>query len=234
MTAPRATRAMCSLVLAIGVVYAGVVDGAGREVTFQAADGRTVTGYLAEAGTRPSPAVVLVPMLGRPKDDWEAIAQRLADANVTALAVDAGSSQLAVDPEAAAALSRDVNAAVTYLASTGATSIGVAGASFGATVAVLAAANDARIRAIALVSPSLDYRGIRMEGALRQFGDRPALLLASLEDPYAARSVKELAQAGPGPRELRWSEVPAHGTVLLSRDADLVRSLVEWFGVTLR
>ena len=55
---------------------------------------------------------------------------------------------------------------------------------------------------------------------MKQYGGRPALLLASLKDPYAARSVRELAGSG-GPRETQWSETPAHGTVLLSREPDL-------------
>lgn len=226
----------CSFVLCvIGLCVA--VDGAGRDITFKADDGRTINGYLVEAATRPSPAVVLVPMLASPRDEWHAVAQRLADANITALAIDLPGQLMPAEADAAAGWSRDVRAAVAYLASRAdirTEAIGVGGASFGATLAALAAANDPRVRAVALVSPSLDYRGVRIEGAMRQLGERPALLLASLKDPYAARSVKELAQGGPGPRETRWSETPAHGTVLLSRDPDLVRSLVEWFEVTLR
>jgi dienelactone hydrolase len=230
-------RAIWSLSLVLIVVGLRVVDGAGREVAFKSDDGRTVTGYLAEAAARPSPAVVLVPMLGSPRDEWQSVAQALAEGEVTALTIDLPGQHLPGDSAAAAAWSRDVTAAVSFLTSRADVrpgAIGVAGASFGATLAALAAAGDPRIRAIALVSPSLDYRGVRMEGAMRQVGDRPALLLASLQDPYAVRSVKELALAGSGPRETRWSETAAHGTVLLSRDPDLVRSLVEWFEVTLR
>ena len=65
---------------------------------------------------------------------------------------------------------------------------------------------------------------------MRQYGARPALLLASAHDPYAARSARELAgKDAPGPREVRLSEVSAHGTLLLAQDADLVRGLIEWF-----
>ena len=84
-----------------------------------------------------------------------------------------------------------------------------------------------------LVSPSLDYRGVRIETALRQYGARPALLMASLRDPYAARSVRELTREAPGPREARWAESRAHGTALLASEPDLVRALVEWFQRTL-
>jgi acetyl esterase/lipase len=111
--------------------------------------------------------------------------------------------------------------------------IGIAGASLGANLAAVAAAAEPAVRALALISPSLDYRGLRIEEPMRGYGARPALLMASLQDPYAARSVRELAQDAPGPREQRWSTIPAHGTLLLQRDADMVRSLVEWFQQTL-
>ena len=68
---------------------------------------------------------------------------------------------------------------------------------------------------------------------MRQYGARPALLAASLKDPYAARSARTLAHEPPGLRELRWSDEAAHGTELLARDPDLGRALVEWFQRTL-
>ena len=68
---------------------------------------------------------------------------------------------------------------------------------------------------------------------MKQYGNRPALLLASLKDPYAARSVRTLAAGAPGLRETRLGETPAHGTVLLGREPDLAATLVEWFQRTL-
>ena len=62
---------------------------------------------------------------------------------------------------------------------------GLAGASIGANLAVLAAADDPTVRSLALLSVGLDYRGLRLEAALKKFGARPALLVASQEDPYA-------------------------------------------------
>jgi dienelactone hydrolase len=207
------------------------VHAAGRIVSFRAEDGRTINGYIVEAAARPAPAVVLVPMLGRPKDDWQGIAQRLSEVNVTALAIDLPGEYAPADGRELAGWSRDVSAAVAYLAARPDVrpgSIAVAGASLGANLAALAAAAAPQVRGAALVSPSLDYRGVRIEAALRQLGERPALLIASLRDPYAARSTRELSQVGPGPREIRWSEAPAHGTVLLSRDPEMARALVDW------
>jgi alpha-beta hydrolase superfamily lysophospholipase len=222
----------------LGVVAAAVpVGAAGRAVSFRALDGRTVSALLFEADARPAPAVVLVPMLGRPKDDWQAAGDRLAAAGISALAIDLPGQGLPGDAGALAAWNNDVRAAVGFLAGrpndVRAGSIGIAGASLGANLAVLAAAADPSVRSLALVSPSVDYRGVRIEQPLRQYGARPALLVASVHDPYAARSVRELADDPPGIRQMRWSETAAHGTLLLARDPDIVRSLVEWFQQTL-
>ena len=211
------------------------VKAAGRAITLRTTDGRTVAGLLMEASARPAPAVVLVPMLGRTKDDWQAVAQRFADANITALAIDLPSAS--PDPAELSGWPLVVDAAVAYLAvrpgEVNPAAIGVAGASLGANLAAVAAATNPAVRSLALVSPSLDYRGVRIEPSLAQYGARPALLMASLHDPYAARSVRTLAQDAPGPRQMRWSTTAGHGTVLLSRDPDLVRSLIEWFQLTL-
>lgn len=212
------------------------VSAAGRTVTFRATDGRMLVGVFIEAPRRPAPAVVLVPMLGRSKDDWQGVAQRLAEANISSLAIDLPGSALPGEAPALVAWHADVRAAVEHLSSRpdvrpGA--VGVAGASLGANLAVLAAAADPRVRSLALVSPSLDYRGVRIETPMRQYAARPALLIASLRDPLAARTVRELTKAPPGPREARWADSPAHGTMLLAREPDLVRALVEWFQRTL-
>jgi dienelactone hydrolase len=212
-------------------------DAAGRVVSFRTEDGRQLSGLLMEADQRPAPAVVLVPMLGRPKDDWQAVAQRLADGRISALAIDLPGTAVPEDPGSVSRWVNDVRAAVGFLAGQPgqfrSASLGIAGASLGANLAALAAATEPSVRSIALISASLDYRGVRIEAAMRTFGARPALLVGSVRDPYAARTMRELAKDAPGGRELRWSDVPAHGTLLLARDGDLVRSLVEWFQLTL-
>jgi dienelactone hydrolase len=212
----------------------GFLRGGNRNVSIRLDDGRTVAALIYEASRRPAAAVVLVPMLGRPKEDWRPLAERLSDADITAVAIDLPGQSVPADPAELAAWHTVIGGTITYL--TGrpdvrAYAIGVAGASLGANLAVVAAAADPRIRSLALVSPSLDYRGVRIEAAMKEYGDRPALLLASLRDPYAARSARELAATGS--REMQWSETPAHGAALLAREPDLNRSLVEWFRRTL-
>ncbi len=68
---------------------------------------------------------------------------------------------------------------------------------------------------------------------MKKYGGRPALLVGSTKDPYAWRSIRQLSTIGPGTREVRLTDAVAHGTVLLSRDPDLIAALVDWFKRTL-
>jgi dienelactone hydrolase len=231
----RGTLVVITLVL-IGLAQPQP-EAAGRVVSFRLADGRMVSGLWMEAQERPAPAVVLVPMLGPPRDEWQVTAQRLAEVNINALAIDLPGSALPGNPAELARWHEAITAAIAYLAGHPADvrpgAIGVAGASLGANLALVAGAATPAVASLALVSPSLDYRGVRVDSLLSQYGGRPALLMASIHDPYAARSVRTLAQDASGPREVRWSSIAAHGTVLLSRDPELVEALVEWFQRTL-
>ena len=223
-------------VVAALVCAATSVEAAGRAVSFRADDGRMINALAFEPSQRPSAAVVLVPMLGRPKEDWDAVGQRLADANIMALAIDLPGLSDPGDSKVLGAWSGDVHSAVIYLLSRSDVrpgGIGIAGASLGASLAALAASGDPVVRSLALVSPSVDYRGVRIDAAMKQYGGRPALLVASARDPYAARSARELAKDPPGTRETRFSEIAAHGAALLARDGETVRALVEWFQRTL-
>ena len=97
---------------------------------------------------------------------------------------------------------------------------------------VLLASSDPSIASLALLSPSLDYRGLRIEAAARKV-TRPMLLVAADDDPYASRSARELQKAGGGPRELLILKQAGHGTAMLGRDPTLAGALVDWFRRTL-
>lgn len=225
------------LLLALLVAAAaGDASAAGRAVTIRAANGRTIGATLTEAAQRPSAAVVLVGMLGRPKDDWDGIAQRLADGNITALALDLPGQVIPDDPKALAAWADDVRAAVDFLQGRPETrpgAVGIVGASLGASLAAWAGATSGNVRGMVLVSPAMDYRGLRLEPPMRQLAGRPLLMVASQQDPYAARTVRDLMKDAPPGREAQWSDVAAHGTLLLSREPDLVRVITEWLQRTL-
>jgi pimeloyl-ACP methyl ester carboxylesterase len=111
--------------------------------------------------------------------------------------------------------------------------VAIVGASLGASLAVLAAADIPSVRGVVLVSPAADYRGVRLDGAVRKYGARAMLLIASSEDPYALRTVRGLVSDATSGREQRLSSVAAHGTILLDRDPDVASALVDWLRRTL-
>jgi pimeloyl-ACP methyl ester carboxylesterase len=201
-----------------------------RRVTIRADDGGAVAGAYYEPSRRPAPAILLLHMLGRSHADWDSAAEDLADAGFAVLALDFRSGQ------DAPSLLRDVRAGKAFLRERSEIlqgRVGIAGASLGANVALLDAADDPGVASVALLSPGIDYRGLRTEGAMKKYAGRPALLAASTKDPYSWRSVRHLSTIGPGTREMRLTEAAAHGTALLSRDPELIRSLVDWFRRTL-
>jgi alpha-beta hydrolase superfamily lysophospholipase len=217
-------------VAALLVLSAVPSAAAGRAVTFTAPDGVPLSGMLYEATDRPAPAVVLVHMLGRSKDEWASLAERLQQAGVTALAIDLrGHGQSGGNGSELPLMVGDVHAAVSWLATRpGVRIVGLAGASLGANLAAIAASDAAAVRAVALLSPSLDYRGIRLDAAvLRKLSDRAMWFAASAHDPYALRTVRELTSEQPG-IEQRVSNARAHGTRLLVDDPELARALVDW------
>jgi acetyl esterase/lipase len=219
-----------SFFLVVLLILPGTEAEAQRRVAFRAGDGAPLSAAYYEASQRPAPGIVLLPMLRRSHADWDFAASQLAEAGFAVLALDyRGGEEIgayALDVRAAKAFLRERPEVI-------AARIGIAGASIGANLAVLDAAEDPGVVSIALLSPGIDYKGLRTEAAMKKFGRRPALLAGSTRDPYSARTIRHLTTIGPGLREVRLTDAVAHGTVLVARDTELVPALVDWFKRTL-
>lgn len=231
-------RVVFALVASAVLAAPSPVAAGGHGVVLRTADGTTLSGALYESGRQGSPGVVLVHMFHRSHADWSGVAEALQQAGMTVVAIDLrghGDSAGHYDPNDFTPLVQDVQAAVGLLQARSDVArghIGIAGASLGASLAALAAAADPSVRAVALLSPSVEYRGLRCEAALRKFAPRPTLLVAASNDPYALRSMRQLTSAGPA-TEAVTLEGAGHGTAMLARDPDLTARVVEWFRKTL-
>jgi alpha-beta hydrolase superfamily lysophospholipase len=246
MNLPLASRGhqLALAALAAAAAMSVLPVAAATRVTLRTDDGVQLAATWFEPSSRPAPAVILVHMLHRSRREWDALAQRFASEGIGALAIDlrghgesGGAAPTAADgnPDYSSML-LDLKAARRHLAQrpdVHHARIGIVGASLGANLAVLEASADAGVASLALLSPSLDYRGLRIEAPMRRIAARPVLLVASDDDPYASRSVRELQKAGTGPREILVVKQAGHGTAMLARDPDLVRTLVDWFRRTL-
>ena len=228
--------------VALLVALAAVVESAPAQrtqrVTLRADDGANIVATWYEPPSRPTPAVILVHTLTRSRREWDAAASRLASDGIAALAIDLrGHGESSGDASNLAAMINDVKAARRHLAVRADvihSRIGVVGTSIGANLAALAAADEPGIASLILLSPSLDYRGLRIEAALKKYGNRPVLLVAGTDDGYGMRTVKDLAKAGGGPREVLLLDNAGHGMTMLTKAPDLGRQIVDWFHRTLQ
>jgi len=233
-------RRQLSIVLVLLACAGQVAASSQQQVTFKTEDGLSIAGTLY-LPNRPAPAVILVHMLTRSREDWQALGSRLADAGMVALAIDLRGHGASDPPPPGrssepAGMQLDVKAARAFLSGRPDVQggrVGLAGASIGANLAVLAAAGDPSVRTVALLSAGLDYRGLRTEAALNRYGSRPALLVASREDSYAMISMRRLSGQGAGAREQVVFDGAGHGTVMLERQPDLIGMLVDWYRRTL-
>jgi alpha-beta hydrolase superfamily lysophospholipase len=208
---------------------------ASQRVILRTDDGITLAATWYEPPSR-GPAVILVHMLHRSRRDFDALASRLASEGIGALTLDLrghGDSQGSIGPDFVPMVA-DVKAARRFLSGRSDVSgkIGLLGASLGANLVALAAADDPGVASLALLSPSLDYRGVRIEAAMRKYGARPALMVVSDDDPYATRSARDLEKGTKG-REILSLAGAGHGSTMLEREPSLMGSLVDWFRRTL-
>ncbi|MEO8681103.1 MAG: alpha/beta fold hydrolase [Vicinamibacterales bacterium] len=229
----REYLAALALALVALVCCAADVRASGKAVTFPSIDGTSLAGEIYEASSRPAPGVVLVHMQSRNKADWKDLADDLRDAGLTALAIDLrGHGGSSGSRENLPAMVQDVKGAVQWLSARQGVrpgNIGIVGASLGANLALLAAVELPLVRAVALLSPSLDYRGLRIDaGVLRKTAGLAVWMAAGTKDPFSLRTLKELTTSGSGGREQRLVEGAVHGMALLTADREIGRALVDW------
>jgi len=225
-------------ILIVAWLLATRADAAARSVSFHTDDGVALEGLWYEPPAR-GPAVILIHMLHRSRKDWEPLASRLSGEGFGVLAFDLrghGESGGSVPSDGQyTAFLQDVTAARRFVSARSdvvPSRIALIGASVGGNLAVLDAAARPGVTAIALLSPSIDYRGLRIDAAVRKYSG-PLLLVAADDDPYATRSTREIVKAGGGRRETLLLSRAGHGTTMLARSPDLVRALVDWVRKTL-
>jgi pimeloyl-ACP methyl ester carboxylesterase len=178
-------------------------------------------------------AVVLVHGAGRTGDDWNLLADALFRQGLIVAVVDlrghgASASAVAADltPNDYAAMHKDVQATVAHVRATGASKVALVGADLGANLALNVAADDPDIASVALLSPGMDYKGVITTDAIRRYGARPALFVASADDAYGARSATSLDAAAQGPHRLELYEAAGKGARMLNREPSLEGTLV--------
>jgi len=155
---------------------------------------------------------ILLHGLASNKGEWHDFADKLSELGYGYLAVDMrghGESNKATDgtevnvkyfswpgPESEwEAMGNDVGVIVKYLIKKKGTqenTIAFAGASIGANIALIYAAKHKSVPLVVLLSPGINYARFLSEPAMKEYGNRPAAIVASPDDNYAYESSRRL------------------------------------------
>ncbi len=210
------------------------------EVNFKTDDGFVIYGDFYKPTSPNGKSIILLHMLRTDKSYWVDFANSLKDKGYYVLAIDLrghGKSLNKNDQKITwqqfnendfKNMVLDVKAAKLFLLENGLNekNIGIIGASIGANTALNYAASDEEIRFVALLSPGLDYRGVKTEEAIKVY-DRPIFIAASKEDEPSASSSLKLYDLAVGKKELKMYENAGHGTWMFSK-TNLKDELISW------
>jgi len=209
----------------------------GSVVQKDTSDGVTVTlEYLNVEGAAPRGGVVLVHMLGRTRADWDPLVETLISKGLEVVALDlrghgqsvsGGLEYGSFDTEQWLDCAKDIRTALDYLAEQVTGKYFLIGGSIGADLVLIEAADDPRVAGVVLLSPGLDYRGVQPGPYATDYGERPALLVAAMDDDYSAKSVGTLAELLYAP-ETKIYPSGGHGTHLFGTRPEVRALIADW------
>lgn len=203
-------------------------------------DGLSIAATYRPVDAPNPPGLILVPMFGRTRETFDGFAERAHREGYAIVALDLrghgdsdplnGKIFRAFDTSDWQTAVRDLEAAYDYLVDQGVSAADIVpiGASIGANLALVYAANHTEIPAAVLLSPGLNYKGIEIEATLNAFGNRPLLILAGEADAYSAESSDALAESAEGQCELRKYDSGAHGTELFDAHGQAANQILLW------
>ena len=215
-----------------------LINGSER-VTFVTSDGVQIAGTLFLAGKDNSPAVVCLHQWMSDRSSFNSIAAKFVAKGINVLAIDMRgfgestkkSTGEGVEPNRVAGA--DVEAAVLFLEkqkSVDKKKIGILGASYGASNAIQYASKNPDIRAVVLLSPGINYFNVLpTEEAVKGYGGRSLLCIASNEDLRSVEAVKKYQSILQNNIEVKFMDNLGHGTNMFRANMELENEVVAFF-----
>jgi pimeloyl-ACP methyl ester carboxylesterase len=214
-----------------------------EKVSFVTDDGWEIFGSYYVSGSEHAPCVLLLHMMPADRRSFDGFAPKLAGAGHNVLSIDLrghGDSlykdgdKMPFDKFSDAEHQEsvgDIAAAKAFLDDKGADTsrTAIVGASIGANLALVYAAGDEDVKAVVLLSPGLDYRGVMTAPAMEMYG-RPSLIAASEGDGYSADSCRELKEIADDSSELKLYDGSEHGTNIFGPEPQLETEVISWIG----
>lgn len=200
-----------------------------KTVEIDSEDGTPIYGSMYAADKANSPALLLLHQWQSDRHSFDDFGAMMQSKGFAVLAIDgrgfgesnhhANGSMLEAgrtDADVKAMLG-DVDAAFNYLSkqpNVDPAKVGMVGASYGSSLAIIYAADHPNVAAVALLSPGLDYFGnMPTEPAVKKYGDRPLYMAAAEDDKESADSVRTLAADDPKASQKVYSS-GGHGQAL--------------------
>ncbi|MBI4148437.1 alpha/beta fold hydrolase [Candidatus Woesearchaeota archaeon] len=201
-----------------------------EELTLLTDDGMRIS-YAYLEGEKKT-GVILLHMLNRERNDYQTFAQELSGEGFPVISLDFrghgksdGNWQDFSDTDFNAMVF-DVKSAREFLTTKGVEQAVVVGASIGANVALKYAVTNESVRGVVLLSPGLDYRGVKTAEPATKV-KIPILIMVSKEDDYSYLSSQKLESLIRSPRKLIVYEDAGHGTQMFDK-APAAEQILVW------
>ncbi len=208
-------------------------------------DGITIGATYVDTGQAKSKGLILLHMMQRQRQDYAAFAEAARQKGYCSLAIDLrGHGQSLTGPNGVklnldrfgsddfAAMLNDVDAAYRYLVeqkNVDPQRVGIVGASIGANLAVnYAWRHQKRIKAVALLSPGLNYRGVTTDEPATEYPG-PMLFYAAKTDGYAHESAQKLLTLAGARGTAKLYGGGGHGTALFDLHKEMIGDIIAWF-----
>ncbi len=107
------------------------------------------------------------------------------------------------------------------------TRLAVIGASVGGNAGLIYAQKDPRVKYVAMISPGMEYLGLRIVPVLRKFGDRPVFMAYADKDVYSRESVSLISDLVPRVLEIEEIDAMFHGNRLVNSNIPLRARLLQ-------
>lgn len=216
-----------------------------QNIKFISAENVEIIGTFYESPKANSPAVLLLHQWGSNRKSYDEFARQLQKKNFGVLTIDGrgfgesvkttGGATVGTDrgDETVKGMKADVDNAFRFLAkqkNIEANRIGIIGASYGSSLAIIYGAENKSVKAIALLSPGLNYFGnLPIDSAVKNYGDRSLLLVAADDDQNSAETVRKLKAENANEKyETKIYEKGGHGTGIFSENVGLEDLLEEF------
>lgn len=218
-----------------------------QTIKFVSADKVEIVGTFYESPKPDSPAVLLLHQFNSNRKSFDEFARQLQAKGFGVLAIDGrgfGESVKTTDgagvapartDETVKGMKADVAGAfglLSELKNVDATRIGIVGASYGSSLAIIYGAENKAVRAVALLSPGLNYFGnMPTEPAVKNYGNRSLLLVAARDDKESADASEKLFESAKGVNDnwkLQIYPKGGHGTDVFAAKVGL-EDLLEQF-----